>query len=78
LADSKVLDGYASPGNEGAFDKEALDIAKQHLGNYCDKDKGTPGAESPYLFDHLIDIGFRKLDAYAEDTLRYGLTADEK
>jgi hypothetical protein len=74
LANSKALDSFAS--NTWPFDKSALDVAREHLANYCGK--GGPGAESPYLFDHLVDIGFRKLDAYTDSALIYWLTPDAK
>lgn len=60
----------------GIYDGQALEASFLHLRNYCTQKPW--GAESSYLFDHLIDIGFRKLDATEDDSLRYGLAADKK
>jgi hypothetical protein len=52
-----------------------LEIARNHLRSYCCVEKPTLaslswkcenieiGPESPYWYDHLIDVGLRKLDA---------------
>lgn len=58
------------------IDEKALWQALQNLYNYCNGKAWW--AESSYLFDHLIDISFRKLDAYKDATLRYNLDADTK
>lgn len=58
------------------FTKPALEASFLHLRNYC---KQIPeGMESPYLFDHLLDISFRQLDAYDDETLRYKLPIDKE
>lgn len=56
--------------------KKAFWQALQNLSNFCFGKAW--GAESDYLFDHMIDIGFRSLDAYDDKTLRYNIEADTK
>ncbi len=58
------------------LDEKAVWQALQNLYNSCSGKVGW--AESNYLFDHLIDLGFRKLDAYTNPSLRYNLDADTK
>ncbi len=73
------------------FPIEAVNVAQNHLRSYCCK-KGllqdaetcknldTIYVESPFLFDHLLDIYLRRLDAFGKtDTtkdLMYWLEAD--
>lgn len=58
----------------GVLDKNSLERAFLHLKNYCNYTVWW--AESPLLFDHLIDIGFRRLDAFEDERLRYELSVD--
>lgn len=58
----------------GVLDKNSLEMAFLHLKNHCNYKLWW--AESDLLFDHLIDIGFRRLDAYEDEKLRYGLATD--
>lgn len=55
---------------------KTLQVAFTHLKNSCDNKVWW--AESRLLFDHLLDIWFRKLDAYEDATLRYNQEADKK
>ena len=57
-------------------DESTIKQAVQNLSNSCNI--VVWGAESNYIFDHLIDVSFRKLDAYSDATLRYNLTEDTK
>lgn len=57
-------------------DEKVIGQALQNLSNSCNGKVGW--AESNYIFDHLIDLSFRKLDAYTDSTLRYNLDADTK
>jgi hypothetical protein len=77
---------------DGVMDKETMKLALTNLGKYCCWYNMLPSdsqwckdvkdlpiwADSQYLFDHLIDIGFRRLDAIDDPALRYGLPADPK
>ncbi len=58
------------------LDENAVQQALTNLHNYCNWK--VWGAESYYLFDHLLDLWFRKLDAYPDATLRYNLEPDMK
>lgn len=74
------------------FDQETIDTATKNLTVYCCRTWRASGpaceasdiknsvwwAESAYLFDHLIDIWFRRLDAMEDDALRYNLPPDTK
>lgn len=57
-------------------DEKTIWQALQNLYNHCDNKVWW--AESNFIFDHLIDLSFRKLDAYADPTLRYNLSEDTK
>jgi hypothetical protein len=58
------------------LDEKTLQQALTNLHNYCTWKVWW--AESYYLFDHLLDLWFRKLDAYPDATLRYNLDANTK
>lgn len=74
------------------YPAEAIGKALDNLKVYCcahpqlvsEKDKAScknidtkrKVPESPYLYDHLVDIGMRRLDAFPNDALRYGLAPD--
>lgn len=58
------------------LDEDAMKTALEHLKNYCDGK--NEWLESPYIFDQLIDISFRKIDALENANLRYGLKEDSK
>lgn len=60
----------------GVLDKKSLERAFLHLKNHCEYKIWW--AESDLLFDHLLDIGFRRLDAYEDEKLRYELPEDSK
>ncbi len=76
----------------GLYDNQTIWTALQHLADYCCiqwyinasrwickwSEERVWWAESPYLFDHLINIWFRKLDAYTDANLRYNLPADSR
>lgn len=67
---------------QNIYPKALLDTAQKNLANYCCKnrsDKTTPDtdtycknnptdtfAESPRLYDHLVDVGMRYLDGDAD------------
>ena len=84
-----ILQSYAS---DGVMDKDTMRLAISNLGKYCcwysqlptdaqwcKEVKDLPAwADSQYLFDHLVDIWFRRLDAVDDPALRYGLSADTK
>jgi hypothetical protein len=57
-------------------DQNTIKQATQNLSNHCNW--VVWWAESNYIFDHLIDLWFRKLDAYTDDSLRYNIPADIK
>jgi hypothetical protein len=54
--------------------RKAFWQALQNLSNFCFGKAWW--AESDYLFDHIIDVGFRSLDGYENSTLRYDIEAD--
>lgn len=58
------------------LDENTIRQAVQNLSNSCNSTVWW--AESNYIFDHLIDLSFRKLDAYEDATLRYNLSPDIK
>lgn len=58
----------------GVLDKNSLEMAFLHLKNHCNYIVWW--AESNLLFDHLIDMWFRRLDAYENENLRYKLASD--
>ncbi len=74
------------------YDSQTIWTALQHLTDYCCiqwyidssrdickwSEERVWWAESPYLFDHLINVWFRKLDAYTDAKLRYNLVADNR
>lgn len=70
------------------FTQDDVKIARSHLLYYCcnegkgginpdDCSTAEPWPESPYWFDHLIDIGIRKLSG-REDQLYPGMILDTK
>ena len=72
LSDEKILLPYINKTTEWPFDIASLKVVSRHLRSYCNKN--SEWAESPYIFDHLVNIGFRKLDAIVWKT--YDLTPD--
>lgn len=86
LADSSAsLEKYQSTSAvPWPFAKDDLNLARQHLAGFCNKisqgnkiQDASEWAESPYLFDQLIDLWFRKLDAYSDPSLRYWIKPDD-
>ncbi len=67
-----VLKKLTESNDYNILNKQEIELAYQHLKNYCCdldvlkdsecSDKWDNYASSPMLFDHLIDIWFRKLD----------------
>lgn len=57
-------------------DEDTIGQAVQNLSNSCNK--VVWWVESNYIFDHLVDLSFRRLDAYIDPALRYNLDADTK
>lgn len=85
----KAASNYQNQTANTLYDKQTITLALQHLSDYCCKkwyiqwETACTGienrkwwAESPYIFDHLIDLWFRRLDAAENATLRYNLPAD--
>lgn len=86
----QALGGYAYDGE--AVDTETLTRWLQSLGHYCcayklldSENQGCKetadiewGADSPYLFDQLLDLAYRRLDANEDAAARYNLSADPK
>lgn len=74
---SEILTKIASP-YDALFSSDDLQVAVEHLRAACCAQKAIPGdefdckntvdlyANSFYLYDHLIDIGLRKLDGDTE------------
>lgn len=85
----KAASNYQSQSNNTLYDKQTITLALQHLADYCckkwyveweeacaDIENRKWWAESPYIFDHLLNLWFRRLDAEQDATLRYNLPAD--
>lgn len=87
---NKILGSYAQ--DNTVVDSQTLTLALKSLWHYCCAysllDPENAGcketkelkwwADSPYLFDHLLDISYRRLDANEDSALRYGLPSDDK
>lgn len=72
------------------FPADAIRKAVSNLKKYCCSNNNLIDAtycadvdfsekkfpESPYLYDHLLDVGFRRLDAFPDAKSRYTLTPD--
>lgn len=85
----KFLEKFEWANYTAAYPAEAIRTALANLKKHCctsqkliDKsycnnvDVEWKFPQSPYLYDHLVDIGFRRLDAFPDEELRYGLDAD--
>ncbi len=80
------------PTTNTIYNKQTVTLALQHLADFCCKkwylwsdrpvcngiENRVWWIESPYIFDHLINLWFRRIDASTTPSLRYSLTADTR
>lgn len=92
LLGSIINEGSIMSGIIAAMPKKAMEKAFDNLNRYCCKTKvisndfctapndNTPYPESEFIFDHILDVYLRRLDAKEEndnwENLLYGLDAD--